>query len=197
MAIVYQIILHLLILAAIASMIAVVFSLIFRDRNRHERVMRLIALSGGLLVFLGAKNSGISMPSLIFLSIDNTGGAIHAFLSFFLPGALGLGVTYMLFRSISNIDGADKRFYYFLIMLSTWICTLFIDSYLGSFSSESNTQLMTINISFVVGIIIMLLFNMNVTRSIYGLFFDSIKQPSTADLAHRDESNGNDWRNRY
>jgi hypothetical protein len=141
---------------------------IIHAENEIEKIMRILAFSGGLLIFFGAKIADLSIPSLMLNSIDPSGG----FINYFFPAITGGLITYFLFQSIKKSKSKNNQKIYFLILLSTFIILIFTDIYLGSILDKNEKTNIVINVSFLTGMILTLLFNIDIVQYIYSFIKD-------------------------
>lgn len=152
-------------LLAMSLMFGFIMSLIMKGRDSFEKLIRTIALSAGLLLFLESKKLGISIPLIILTSIDSMGVFSGYAISLAGSTIAGYIVTTQLFKSIDK-DGKDGfRRIYLLILISTLTLLMFADVYLGSTSDDSEKNLIFINLSFSFGVIFSLLFDIETTRN--------------------------------
>jgi len=167
---------------------------VLKAEDDFETIMRVLAFSVGLLVFLGGKSTGVSMPALILSSIDSTGGIISALIQYIFPAITGSFITFFLFRSIKKAQGDDNKIIYFLIFVSTLVALLFSDIYFGNFTIESEKSIVGTNISFVAGIIFTLLFKVDIVKSIYEIISDGSNNKSDGSSNTDDKDS---WKNKY
>jgi len=165
----YSFIAGLMILGVITGMFVLIWKIILYTRDPFEKTMRLISFSGGVLIFVGARSMGLTIPELMLSSLDST-GYIVGFIASVAPALIGGFLTFYLFKTIS--ENRDKnQLIYFLILLATFIILVFSDLFIHSvFSKESG---LGINVSFVVGIILTLLLKVEIFRGIYNFILDS------------------------
>lgn len=192
----YSIVAHLLIGLSIVAMFFLKYQLIIKAKGEIERIYRVIALSGGLLIFFGAKSSGVSMPMLMLSAMDSSGGGVASVISYIFPAIVGSVVTYLLFSSIKNLDDGDHRLVYFLIVISTLITLTFSDIYVGSFVDNSENANIKINISFLLGVIFTLLFRVDIIQSIYGVMKNDNMSEVSSQTSEKEKSKDS-WRDKY
>lgn len=180
----YSLIAGLMILAAIVGMFILIGKIILYTRDPFEKTMRLISFSGGVLIFVGARGMGLNIPELMLGSMDST-DLIVGFLSSIAPALIGAFLTYYLFRVISK--NRDKnQLIYFLILLATFIILVFSDLFIQNIFAKEST--LGINVSFVVGIILTLLFKVEVFRGIYNFILEGEKKHKI------EEKTESDWK---
>lgn len=185
---------HIATIVSIGAMFYLISIFVLKAEDDFETIMRVLAFSVGLLVFLGGKSTGVSMPALILSSIDSTGGIISALIQYIFPAIAGSLITFFLFRSIKKSQGDDNKIIYFLIFVSTLVALLFSDIYFGNFTIESEKSIVGTNISFVAGIIFTLLFKVDIVKSIYEIISDGSNNKNN-ESKNKDDKDS--WKNKY
>lgn len=184
---------HLATLVAMGAMFYLIIIFVLKADDDIETIMRVLAAAGGLLLFLGGKTTGVSIPALMLSSIDSSGGMVAALIQYIFPAIAGSLITYLLFRSIRNSSRDDNKRVYFLIFISTLITLLFTDVYFGNVVSDSENSSISTNISFLSGIILTLLFKVDIVVSLYQI----IRGNKSETIDHDDESQKNSWKDKY
>jgi hypothetical protein len=166
----YNFVAGLMILIAIISMFILIGKFILYTEDSFEKTMRIISFSGGVLIFAGARGMGINIPEIILSSLDPSGGYIVDFIASVAPAVISSALTFYLFKVIK--DNQDKnQLIYFLIILATLIILTFSDLFIQNvFSKESN---LGINVAFVIGIILTLVFKVEIFRGIYSFLLEN------------------------
>lgn len=174
----YTWVIHLMIIIAIISMFYINLSLVFKVKSTGVMILRALAFSGGVLIFIGSYATGVDMPGLV---LDSTtfGGVIgHQFFQYIMPALIGSFTSWILIRLMLN-KTHSKKIIYLYIMTSTFIIMIFSHMYIeGGFKiqeSESLNSTLKTNLSFVIGMIISILVQMN-----------------PDDISENSSSNGND-----
>lgn len=196
---IYALIAHVMMIGSILAMFLLMFIFIIKAKDVVEKTMRVLAISGGLLIFFGAKNIGTNIPELMLGSLDPTGGFLLNIVTYIFPAIAGSIVTHLLFKSIKNYNQNDNQKIYFLILISTLVTLMFTDIYLGSFSSDAEKSNIGMNVSFITGIILTLLFRIDIIKGIYGYVSNdlvddlSIDKKTTAEEGVKKDS----WKDKY
>jgi hypothetical protein len=174
------------------AMFYFIFLLVRKADETIERLMRVLASVLGLLLFLGGKSSGVSIPALMLGSIDLSGGLLSNLILYLVPGISGGLITYLLFRSIKNSKYENNKVIYFLILLSTLTALIFTDIYLTSSNKGAN---IAINISFISGIIILMLFKIDLVKSLYEVILNKRHKSNIED--HNSNDTKKSWKDQY
>jgi len=166
MSIFTKLVIHTLTILAILGMFTFIFIFIIKANDGLQRMMRTFAFSAGVLIFLGAKAFGVSIPSLILSSMDSTGMLSGSALTIG-PAAAGSIVTFYLFKSINNDDPKGHRYMYLLLLIATLTVLIFSDIYFGVVLDNESQQIIAMNVSFLVGILLTLLFRVDIAQNLY------------------------------
>lgn len=156
---IYALILHGVTIISIFTLLFYIFkTLAERNIDSITKQLRALSFAGGILIFLGAKTSGMDIPTLVLSSI-NVGGALLSNLSATLVGAF---MAWLIIRMIKK-SKQKKKLIYLFIMTSTFIIFTFSDMYLTSKFTFDGTDKSTLqmNLFFIIGLIISVLFQLN------------------------------------
>lgn len=184
---------HLMTLASIGAMFYLIGIFVLKAEDDFETTMRVLASSLGLLLYLGGKSTGVSIPALILSSIDSTGGIISGLIQYIFPAIAGSLITLFLFQSIKDSKTDNKKIY-LLIFISTLVTLLFTDIYFGNVTSESESASVGTNISFVSGIILTLLFKVDIVKSLYDIITENTQDKNGGDSG---TSQKDSWKDKY
>jgi len=185
---IYSAIAHLMMLTSIIMMFVFMGIFILRTEDEIEKIMRILALSVGILIFFGAKSMDTSIVNIIMNSIDSTGGVIVGLINYIFPAILGTFLVVILLKSIQK-DNTNRKIY-LLILISTLVILIFTDIYLGSIISDDKKTDLSINISFMVGIILTLLFKVDLIKTLYSNI-------SSTNTQIDKEDNTSSWKDDY
>lgn len=148
---------HLLVLGAIVGMIYFLWYVITEKSDPVEKLLRVAALAAGLLIYVGAKALGISIPGLMASALAVTNPFTVGLLSVVVPAAAGTLVAWYCLRLMRrNSDVAARG----LVLFSAFVFTMFADSYLAltTQATSTNASLILPNITFVIGVVLYTIF---------------------------------------
>lgn len=186
---------HLATLIAMGTMFYLIVIFVLKADDDIETIMRVLAAAGGLLLFLGGKSTGVSIPALMLSSIDSTGGIIAALIQYIFPAIAGSVITYLLFKSIKDSKKDDNKRIYFLIFISSLITLLFTDIYFGNVVSDSENSSVATNISFLSGIVLTLLFKVDIVKSLYEIIRNNESKSSVEN--NDEDKKTTSWKDKY
>jgi hypothetical protein len=148
---------HLLVLASVVGMIYFLFYVITLNPTPVERLLRVAAFAAGLLIYVGAKALGITIPKLMASAIAVTNPATVGFFGVLVPGLSGTIVAWFCLRLMRQDTDVAARG---LVLFATFVFTMFADSY-AMMAREATTAAMALvlpNITFVIGVILYTIF---------------------------------------
>lgn len=148
---------HLLVLGAIVGMIYFLWFVITEKSDPVEKLLRVAALAAGLLIYIGAKALGISIPELMASALAVTNPFTVGLLSVVVPAAAGTFVAWYCLRLMRRDGDVAARG---LVLFSAFVFTMFADSYLvlTTQATSTNASLILPNITFVVGVVLYTIF---------------------------------------
>jgi F0F1-type ATP synthase assembly protein I len=101
-----------------------------------EGVMRGIAATVGLLLYIGGRAAGISIPQLAFDALSNSFPTSFAAVGVVAPSCMGFAVSWFFIRHISSKDARkDAVAMRVLTLMMSLVFFLYCDSYIYVFSS--------------------------------------------------------------
>lgn len=159
MAIVFNLILHVLLIGSMAFFILAIVADALGDPDRRERVLRIAALAAGALVVLGAQAAGVGYASFTVGALASSRGpsALAAVAAALVPALAGSGLGFFLVRTYKRSTRIGARVLGFIGMLAA---TAFISIY----AQATQTRGVMLgaaalpNASFVVGVILTIIF---------------------------------------
>jgi hypothetical protein len=159
MALVFNIILHGLLIGSMGCFIFFVIAGAITEPDARERGLRILALAAGALVAVGAQVVGISYASFIVNALANgrSGGAAAAVVASVAPGVGGIGLGWFLVRTYRRSTRLGTRVLGFIGMLSTL-------AFVAIYAQATQTKGVVLgaaaipNVSFVVGVILTIMF---------------------------------------
>ncbi|TWP32997.1 hypothetical protein [Leekyejoonella antrihumi] len=159
MALVFNILLHaLLVLSMLAFLVALLF-MAFRTGDGTERLRRCLALFAGAMVVVGAQASGVSFAVFAARSLAHARGAstaAHLF-AVIVPAAVGVGLGYYFVRVYRRSEVFGLRMLCFVGMLA-------LAAFAEVYASATHTRGVFLNaaalpnLSFVVGLVLVFVF---------------------------------------
>jgi uncharacterized protein YjbI with pentapeptide repeats len=160
MAIFFNVIANLLIIAGILIMIFFVGRIIFSGSSQLEVAIRSIAAVTGFLIYFGAKAVVLSIPQLMLSAISTTTPAAVGFLGIVVPGLAGTIVAWYCLKSIQQHEELAFRL---VVLISTFIVVLFGDAYVAAvgnngISRQGINEALLPNSAFTVGIALYIIF---------------------------------------
>jgi len=153
---------HISVLIGLLLFLRETYLLISDAPNHTERKYRLLALSLGFLIFLGARAVGLDVPELIAISLSRTTPVRFAITGVLLPAGGGVLAAWLLQHGRRRSTTADHRVR-LTILLSTFTTVLFADVYAELSAStaaspgQMNTHLLP-NLTFFIGLSLYILF---------------------------------------
>lgn len=161
MATIWNFILHVAILCSAFGLAGAVYLLVKAAPSVEEIVIRTMACGVGFLVYAAATAMGISIPQLLFSSLQETNFFLAAFSGAIFPAAFGVFVAWICIRALKRGGVFVARL---VGLFSVFILIGFVDTYTLSYSvntkGEMNKLLMP-NISFIVGVVMYIIFKVD------------------------------------
>lgn len=149
---------QVLVVAAIGAMIVFLYKVIINDPDVIERLLRVAAFGAGLLVYVGAKALGISIPELMISALAVAKPVSFGFLGVVFPALAGTFVAWFCLRLMRKDDDVAARG---LVLFSAFFFTMFADTYanMATQATSTNVDLVLPNITFVLGVVLYTIFN--------------------------------------
>jgi hypothetical protein len=85
-----------LVLAAIAQLVLIWIVISGFGGSRQQVVMRAIAAVAGLLIYVGARSAGMTIPALLLDAMMLSGRYVSGFVGSVIPAATGLVVAWVV-----------------------------------------------------------------------------------------------------
>lgn len=159
MSILFNVVLHVLLLGAMAAFGITLFVTAFRAPNPAERLRRFLGLFVGAMIVLGAQAGGVSFAlfTASALSSGRAASAGAAAIAAIIPAIAGLGLGFYMVRVYRKSEILGLRVLCFLGMLSL---IAFIEVY--AVATHTNGVFLGVsavpNISFAAGVGLVLIF---------------------------------------
>ena len=101
----FQVIIRIALAGAILSKFALLYAVVVKfSPSLPERLMRAIAATAGLLLYLGAKTVGLSVPAFLMQALLTSGALLTGVLGAVLPAAVGFVVAWYVTGYFSSRD---------------------------------------------------------------------------------------------
>ncbi|MHB8272153.1 hypothetical protein [Bradyrhizobium sp.] len=166
MVIVFTVLTHLVLFAAALGMlwlIAAVISGVFFGQTDFdgEAFMRCLAAACGLLLYLGSKAVGLSMPELMFKALSTSFPVAVGIVGVLFPASVGFLVSWYVVRQFENSDVRQNAVAIrILTIVVVFVFFLYSDSYVASFGTELGSAFLHLlpNLSFVLSVLLYAVF---------------------------------------
>src|SRR5690349_2334374 len=130
-----------LLLAAVGQLVLIYFLIVRFYPVIHEQIMRALAATCGLLIYVGSKAVGVSIPDLVFKALSTSLPISVGVLGIVLPAACGLAVSWYVVRYLNSKDAVrDIVGMRLLALTMTFVFFLYCDSYVASYSSQTRNE---------------------------------------------------------
>ena len=155
----FNILTHLLIVIGVIGMFVFVALMIMSETNWLEKIIKTAAMVTGFLIYFGAKSLGISIPTMIMASVQNTNPIIFGVFGLVLPSAAGIFVSWYCMKNMRRSEIIASRI---VILLAAFIAVMFGDVYATTYQITEleaglNTALLP-NLTFIVGLMLYVIF---------------------------------------
>jgi hypothetical protein len=157
LALILFVLIHLFVVASIIGMIIFIVRVILDGHYAMERLLRVAAAAAGLLIYLGARAYGISVPELMYSSLKITEPLMKGLVGVVAPLASGTFVAWFCLRMMQSHGDIAARG---LLLFSSLVFAMFADTYaaLAAQATPESLNLALPNITFVLGVILFLIF---------------------------------------
>lgn len=165
---IYSEIQHGMIMLAIFLLTINVLKLLFEKVDPVVRQLRGLAFGLGLLIFIGAKTSGMDIPNLVLNSL-NIGGLLNTEFVHNLTATMIGAFMASLLVFMAKRSREVSKVVYLIIMTITFIILTFTDMYITSqfVDDGGDKNILKMNLFFVIGLGLSLLF-MNISKMTKG-----------------------------
>lgn len=178
------------ILAVSALFLFLIWVLFKRSKSIFETIQLGLSALFGLLLFLVGLYSGVSLPELVLLSIDGTGGNFAKLLTYFFPAVVGFIASWLLLSLVGRIEEGNQLASNFLVMLMSLVSLVSLQiAVLVLISGTEDRSLVLTNVSFMMGIIAVLIFDARLKRIFEQVLSRDEHTIQTEDVAAKN------WRN--
>lgn len=150
---VFRVLVHLALAAAAISQIVLIGAVIWKFSPRMaEIIMRSAAAVCGLLLYLGAKAFGLSIPTFLLYALTQGGAYVTGIVGSLFPAATGFLVAWFERKNIVAMR--------ILALVMTMVFFLFMDTYVATFdvAHGEDFKLLMPNMTFVLAILLYAIF---------------------------------------
>ncbi len=159
MAVFFNIITNIIIIAGILSVFYFIYLMIVGIDSILEKIIRLTALTTGFLIYVGAKAVGISIPQLMLGGISTTNPLTVGLLGVIFPSFLGTIVAWYCLKNLNKSEDIAARL---IILITSFIVVMFGDVYVESYSNGTHFNGLNVsllpNLTFTVGLSLYVIF---------------------------------------
>jgi hypothetical protein len=150
---------HIIILFGILGMLGFIIKMIVSGENPLEKIIRIFALVVGFLLYFITRAVGISVPQVIVNSLAGITPLSFGIVGMLVPLVVGVLVAWYCLDAMGRQSNLPGRV---VILISTFILTLFTDIYVAVIKVPSRNQIDTNllpNLTFVIGLLLFVVFN--------------------------------------
>jgi hypothetical protein len=155
----FNILTHLIIILGIFGMFGFIIKMIAKGGNTLEKLIRVFALIVGFLIYFMSRALGFSIPDLIVKSLVGITPISFGVVGMLIPLILGVLIAWYCLDAMGRRTNLPARV---VVLISTFILTLFSDVYVAVFrlptANELHTNLLP-NLTFVIGLMLFVIFS--------------------------------------
>jgi hypothetical protein len=159
---IFTIMVHAALLFAALGQFYLLLNLILRfSYHQHEKIMRALAAAAGLLIYVGSKSVGVSIPRLIYESLETTVPISVGILGVAIPSMSGFLIAWYVVRFLNSADAVRNVVgMRVLSLIMTFVFFLYCDSYVATYGQEKSKDLIYLlpNITFVLSVLLYSIF---------------------------------------
>jgi hypothetical protein len=162
MASIFRVLVHLSLASAALSQILLIAAVVWKfSPRRTETIMRSAAAVCGLLLYLGAKALGLTLPEFLLYALTQSGSYLTGLIGALVPALTGFLCAWYVTRYFNsrnerkNIVGMRV-----LALVMTIVFHLFIDTYIATFDAthHEDFKLLLPNLTFVLAVLLYAVF---------------------------------------
>lgn len=186
---------YLFMILIVCAMSAIIVVLIREADFTFDKGLRAFAASIGFALYYASKGADISVPELVLLSIDNSGGIIGGIMRTLLPAMIGSLMTFIFLSSIGRMCKENDKAIYFMLTLMSLVLFVFTDVFFTGIGAKQPGRHMLINTSFVIGVGLTILYNVDLLKSLRTLVGRRQRVPHT-DAGATENVTGERWQDK-
>ncbi len=156
---------HIIILAGIVSMLGFLIKMIVSGESSLEKVIRLFATISGFLLYFIIRAVGASAPQFIINPLAGSTPMFFGIVGMLIPLMIGVLTAWYCLDAMGRQSNLPGRV---VILISTFILTMFTDIYVAVMKIPSSDRIDTNllpNLTFVIGILLFVVFNVKKPKS--------------------------------
>ena len=162
MAAVFRVLVHIALASAAISQLLLIATVVWRfSPRRTETIMRSAAAVCGLLIYLGAKALGLTIPEFLLYALTQSGSYLTGLIGALVPASVGFLCAWYVTRYFNSRD-ARKNIVgmRILALMMVLVFHLFIDTYLATFdvAHHDDFKLLLPNLTFVLAVLLYAVF---------------------------------------
>ena len=154
--------LHVVLVTAIIGKLLLIYTVIAKfSSSTQERIMRAIAATCGMLLYLGAKALGLSLPMFLLGALTQGGAYLTGFLGALMPALLGFVVAMYCCHYFNSRNARKNVIGMRLLSLMMMVAFfLYSDAYLLAVdaSHAGDFKLLLPNLTFVLAVLLYAVF---------------------------------------
>jgi hypothetical protein len=151
MALFFNFITHGIISIGILALVYLIGYSVHKEPKIFEKVILIVSVMIGFLIYFGSKAIGISIPSMMMSAVTTTNPVSIGILAIILPSAAGVTVAWYCIHCLNKSSEIAFRI---VILIGTFIVTLFGDVYFATYTvkSQGNVDITLLpNLTFTIG----------------------------------------------
>jgi hypothetical protein len=159
---IFQALIHAVLVAAVLGKLVLLYTVVARfSPSRQEIIMRSIATVSGLLLYLGAKALGLSIPQFLLQALTQSGSYLTGLMGALFPAMLGFILAYYVTRFFNSRDARKNLIgMRLLAMVMTMALFLYTDCYVATIDAAHTEQFRSLlpNLTFLLAILLYAVF---------------------------------------
>lgn len=164
---IFEALVHLVLFLAAIGQILLVFVIITRfSSDMQEVIMRALAAACGLLIYIGSKTFGLSIPDLAFQALSTSFPVAIGLVGLVIPSFIGVLVAWYVISYLNSRNVLRKIVgMRVLTLMMTFVFFLYCDSYMATLAPERKGELTYLlpNIVFVLSVLLYAIFKYHPT----------------------------------
>jgi hypothetical protein len=159
---IFAALIHLVLVAAALCQLLLIATVVAKfNRSTPEMIMRSAAAVAGVLLYLGAKAMGLSIPAFLLQALTQSGSYLTGLAGAMLPAAVGFLCAWYVTRYFNNRNERKNLIgMRVLAMLMTVVFFLFVDTYVAAFGAahDAGFNLLLPNLTFTLAVLLYAVF---------------------------------------
>jgi hypothetical protein len=159
---IFSALIHLVLVSAALCQLLLIGMVIAKfNRSTPEVIMRSAAAVAGVLLYLGAKAMGLSIPAFLLQAITQSGSYLTGLAGALLPAAVGFLVAWWVTRYFNNRNERKNLIgMRVLSMVMAVVFFLFMDTYVAAYGAAHGAgfSLLLPNLTFTLAVLLYAVF---------------------------------------